>query len=898
MRSSHRFFIAVALFVAVTLACGPGGRLTELIDTPTAPPATATPKAVETTAPATSVPATATTVATAEPIPASSASGLPLNSVVEIWALDANNNPMWTGSGSIVDSSGYVLTNAHVVTPDKEFPPIANLLISITQKEDEPPVPAYFAEVAVIDRDLDLAVLRITSDADGNPVNPDAINLPAIPLGDSDEVHLGMPLRILGYPGIGGDTITLTTGEIAGFTSEPGVKGRAYIKTSATIAGGNSGGAALSDDGALVAVPTELGSGSDADVVDCRRLADTNGDGIVDNLDACVPGGGFINALRPINLAKPLLAKALTGATEALPTPEPERHPIAPPENSGEVLFSDDFSNPPGLWGTTDGISFEGDAIKLHVVDINNYLWTTIGNEFDDFDFQVMGQKLGGPDDNSFGAIFRFQNAENFYTFEISSDGFFVVNKFENGTWIPLTEWQSSPVIHTGFDTNTIGVEGLGNQYTFFVNGVQVESLVDDTFAGGSIGLIASSYSEPDVLVAFDDVLVRVPGGTHQVEGGAPGVDQIGATIVLQDDFSAVDENWNLESTDTVERDIVDGEFLLQVNDTNTDGWSTYPLSLKDISIEVDAHKTAGPDVNNYGVMCRYQDSDNYYFLQLGSDGTYAISRYLNGEFTALVDWTASDAVRTGDAVNHIRAECADNLLSLYANDQLLATVEDSALTTGKFALAAGTYDDPGVQVRFDNLVVRTPSAEAPPTGELLMFEDFSDNSAGWAEGDAPEGSLAVQDGEYYLRVKISNYLYWGLAGGDWGNVAVDVDTRGVEGTDDNEFGVLCRYQDSDNYYQFGISGDGYYRLAAWVNGEFTELVPWDTSDSISLGKTANHLTVICDGSRLEMRVNGSSLISVTDDLLPQRGDVAVFAGTFDTPDTTVAFDNLNITRP
>ena len=896
MRSTHRFLISIALFLIVTLACGPGGRLTELVETPTVPP---TPAASPTPAP-TDVPATPTVAA---PTPAPTAAlmsnnGLPLNSVVEIWALDANNEPMWTGSGSIVDPAGYVLTNAHVVTPDKEFPPIAKLMISVTQKEDEPPLPAYFAEVAVVDRDLDLAVLRIISDVEGNPVDAATLNLPAIPLGDSDEVHLGMPLRILGYPGIGGDTITLTTGEIAGFTSEPGVKGRAYIKTSATIAGGNSGGAALGADGALVAVPTELGSGSDADVVDCRRLADTNGDGYVDEQDACVPGGGFINALRPINLAKPLLVKALAGATEVMPTPQPERQPVEQPENSGEVLFADDFSNPPGTWGTTDGITFEDGALHLNVVDSNSYLWTTTGDVFDNFDYQVQALKLGGPDDNSFGVVYRFQDADNFYTFEISSDGFFAVNKFENGKWVPLTEWQSSPVIKTGFDSNWVGVSAVGNQYAFFINGVQVETLVDDTFSGGSIGVIASSYSEPNVNIAFDDVLVRVPGGEHQIVTPSEGT-QSDVTTVLQDDFSTVDTRWNLESSDTVTRNITDGEFLLQIDDTNTDAWSTYPLSLEDVSITVDAHKTAGPDVNNYGVMCRYQDPDNYYFLQLGSDGTYAISRYLNGEFTPLVDWTASDAVRTGDGLNHIRAECRGNLLSLYANDELLATVEDSALGVGKIALAAGTYDDAGVQVRFDNLEVRTPSTEAPPSGDsLLMFDDFSDNAAGWAESDSTEGTLAVQDGEYYIRVKIANYLYWGLSGSNWGNVAVDVDARGVDGTDDNEFGVMCRYQDSDNFYQFGISGDGYYRLAAWVNGDFVELVPWDSSDSIKQGKTTNHITVVCDGATLEMRVNGATLISTTDDSLPQSGDVALYVGTFDTPDTTIAFDNLNIARP
>jgi len=369
--------------------------------------------------------------------------------------------------------------------------------------------------------------------------------------------------------------------------------------------------------------------------------------------------------------------------------------------------------------------------------------------------------------------------------------------------------------------------------------------------------------------------------------------------VVLQDDFSAANNGWNLDDTNIVERGITGGEFYLKVLDTNTDAWSTYPQSFEDVTVEVDAHKTTGPDVNNYGVMCRYQDPDNYYFLQLGSDGTYAISRYLNGKFSSLVDWAASPSVKKGNEINHIRAECVGNLLSLYANGNLLASVEDDALHTGKIALGTGTYDDAGVQVNFDNVAVRTPAAEAPPTGELLIFDDFSDNSNGWTESEDSDTTYAVNDGEYFITLNTASYLSWALAGHkDWGNVTVDVDTRGVSGPNDNEFGVMCRYQNPDNYYQFGISGDGYYRLAKWVDGNFSELVSWDTSDSINLGKTNNHLTIICDGSTLEMRVNGDTLISVTDDLLPAGGDVALFVGTFDTPGATIAFDNLNVTRP
>ncbi len=894
MLISRRYFIPLSLFLLIALACGPGSRLTALTETPTAAPTATTPPTATPLARVTSA------APTAMPQPAAGEQ-LPLASVVEIWALDANNEPMWTGSGSIVDATGYILTNAHVVMPDKEFPPIASLLISVTQKEDEPPVPKYLAEVAVADMDLDLAVLRIIADADGNPIPPNSLDLPAIPLGNSDEAHLGTPLRILGYPGIGGDTITLTTGEIAGFTSEPGVKGRAFIKTSATIAGGNSGGAGLTPDGELIAVPTQLGAGggADSEIVDCRRLTDTNDDGFVDERDACVPGGGFINALRPINLAKPLLARALAGATEPRPTAEPDRSPVSLPDNAGEILYADDFSSDKGDWGIIDGIVLDGQELQIEVPEINNYIWTTIAETFDDFDYQIEGRKLGGPDNNSYGVVYRFLDENNFYTFEVSSDGFYVINRFENGEWISLTDWKSSPLVNTGFGTNVVEVEGIGSLYKFYINGVLVETLSDDAFSGGTIGVIVSSYSEPDVSVAFDNALVRVPGGAHQAVG-SPSSDDTGMTQVLADDFSfAASSEWNLEDSEKVERDIADGVFSLRINAPNTDGWSSYPQNFADVVVEVDAAKIAGPDVNNYGVLCQYQDSDNYYFLQLGSDGTYAISRNLGGDVTMLVDWTPSAEILTGSATNRIRAECRDGMLGLYVNGTQLALVEDDTFTSGRIALGAGTYDEAGVQVNFDNLVVKSTASQTESGGgEFLFFDDFSANTNDWTESDDADAAYFFGDGEYYLQTKADNYLIWSRVGRTFDAVVIDVDAREVAGPDDNEFGVMCRYQDADNFYQFGISGDGYYRLAGYIGGEFTEFVAWDTSSSIFQGQDTNHITAICDGTRLEFRVNGDLLLQYDDASLPVSGDVALFSGTYDVPDVTIAFDNLSITRP
>jgi S1-C subfamily serine protease len=253
-----------------------------------------------------------------------------LKTVVRIYATveDAEGglSPLWWGSGTVVDPQGLILTNCHVAYPVAMGYPgdyaYDVLVVALTISSDEPARPTYLAEVAAYDPALDLAVIRVTHELDGSPVDAEDLELPYTELGDSDTLEVGDQLNIFGYPGIGGETITFTSGNVSGFTRESGVKGRAWVKTDATIAGGNSGGTAVNDDGLLVGVPTQ--GGVTDEIVDARPVADTNSDGVIDDRDSAVPIGGFINGLRPVNLALPLIEQARSGVTVERDAPDRE----------------------------------------------------------------------------------------------------------------------------------------------------------------------------------------------------------------------------------------------------------------------------------------------------------------------------------------------------------------------------------------------------------------------------------------------------------------------------------------------------------------------------------------------------------------------------------------------
>ncbi len=160
-------FILLILLAGIGVSCGLGSRITgEKTPTPLARlEAAATPLPTETAVAATASPAPTPTSAPSTPVAA--VNRLPIKSIVQIWTLDANDDLMWSGSGSIISADGFILTNAHVVLADKYYD-VYGLLVALTGAEDEPPKPTYRAETIIFDEDLDLAVIRVVTDLDGN----------------------------------------------------------------------------------------------------------------------------------------------------------------------------------------------------------------------------------------------------------------------------------------------------------------------------------------------------------------------------------------------------------------------------------------------------------------------------------------------------------------------------------------------------------------------------------------------------------------------------------------------------------------------------------------------------------------------------------------------------------
>ena len=193
---------------------------------------------------------------------------------------------VWSGSGSIISADGRILTNAHVAEP--QAPGLAerygpNDLVNpeflqvalIEDADDSHAAPAYGARVVRSDGRVDASVIQIFATIDGDPL-PERLDLPTMPLGDSDLLRAGDDVTVLGFPGISqSDRVTITRGVISTFLDDPVLGERAEIDTDARIAPGNSGGAAIDNGARIVGIPSAIFA-EEASTVESGRIIPIN----------------------------------------------------------------------------------------------------------------------------------------------------------------------------------------------------------------------------------------------------------------------------------------------------------------------------------------------------------------------------------------------------------------------------------------------------------------------------------------------------------------------------------------------------------------------------------------------------------------------------------------------
>ena len=181
--------------------------------------------------------------------------------------------------------------------------------------------------------------------------------------------------------------------------------------------------------------------------------------------------------------------------------------------------------------------------------------------------------------------------------------------------------------------------------------------------------------------------------------------------VLFQDDFSRVASGWDRYIDDTYVTDYADGSYRIGIFTPETSAWARPHLEFSDVRIQVSATKADGSDNNIFGVLCRYQDAQNFYFFIISSDGYSGIGVYRDG-VEALMGGDSmlpSKAILQGSTTNIIQAECIGDLLTLYINGVQEVQVQNAEWTQGDVGLIAGTYNQPGTEILFERFSVIKP---------------------------------------------------------------------------------------------------------------------------------------------------------------------------------------------
>jgi len=149
------------------------------------------------------------------------------------------------GSGVVVDTKGYILTNRHVVDKADRIR---------VRFQDDPPGVQHDAKVIGTDQETDLAVIKVDVDK----------GLPAAKMGNSDSMEVGDWVLAIGSPFGQAGTVTAGIVSAKGRDIVPGRQFQTFIQTDAAINPGNSGGPLVNMNGEVIGINTAILSETNA----------------------------------------------------------------------------------------------------------------------------------------------------------------------------------------------------------------------------------------------------------------------------------------------------------------------------------------------------------------------------------------------------------------------------------------------------------------------------------------------------------------------------------------------------------------------------------------------------------------------------------------------------------
>ncbi|MFC4313609.1 FG-GAP repeat protein [Steroidobacter flavus] len=453
----------------------------------------------------------------------------------------------------------------------------------------------------------------------------------------------------------------------------------------------------------------------------------------------------------------------------------------------------------------------------------------------------------------------------------ISGDVF----RFENNQW----HFEASVPGATALDDDSVTLLGFAGPYRY----TQLHRRTTAQDAWPTRAELAASDEAPITSASTD------AGRTLLASYGRPSAyvydvpSNLDRNELVQDDFQDGDAaGWSTLPGSTFAVAASGASRFYRQTNTTGNAAALWPAlyGSNDQSIQADITPRAFDGADRwFGLVTRYTDADNYYYVTARSGGGIQLKRMQGGAFTTLGSAALPVAIGT---THRIRLESVGDHVRVFVNNRPVIRVRDAALSGGQPGLMMYR-----TQADYDNIVANSNPALTALVDdfELLNF-DFQAVAGSWSrfntgttwvrrQSDVTGGTRLVTGGLGTMGDQI---------------VAADLRPTQFSGTD-RWVGLIARYRDDSNYHYVTLRNSGSLDIKKLVNGAIQNLVtvPFTVQPNVSYRV---RLEVI--GTRVRAYVNDTLRAEATDaSLTPvvSRAGVATYKAALD-------LDNFLISQP
>jgi hypothetical protein len=187
-----------------------------------------------------------------------------------------------------------------------------------------------------------------------------------------------------------------------------------------------------------------------------------------------------------------------------------------PPDPKGNLVYEETFSDTSSglednLRATDYSRGFHPPGVyHLILLTNNDTRWALVPNKsFGDFtlEVEVVDNSDDFVGDFSGGVVVRAQDNTHLYAVMLNTrKGQYTVRKLNGSTWSDLIAPKASPLIQQRNGTNLLRVDAAGSNFTIYLNGEQLDTFSDSSYAKGNFGMIASNVDAARPHMHYDNL--------------------------------------------------------------------------------------------------------------------------------------------------------------------------------------------------------------------------------------------------------------------------------------------------------------------------------------------------------------------------------------------------------